>query len=85
MTARTFDTYAAVKNIVHAGADEKLAEAIVSVISRSDGDLVIQKDLQLLEQRLFIKLTGVVIATAIATGGMLFTLLQFFPPGSLAG
>ncbi len=81
MTSITFDTHASIKKLISAGADERLAEAIVSEISHREGDLVIQKDLRILEQSLLIKLTGVVI---VATG-ILFTLLQLFPPGSLGG
>jgi hypothetical protein len=42
--AITIDTHAAVRDLEAAGADPKLAEAIVATISRSDADLVTNAD-----------------------------------------
>ncbi len=87
MSIVTVNAELAVKSLQQNGFDLEQARGIVEVIKSSraelatKGDLVIQKDLRLLEQRLTIKLGGV----GIATVGILFTLLQFFPPGSLAG
>lgn len=68
MAAIAFDTYAAVKSLKDSGADEPLAEAIVSVMTMSGAhrdDLATKADLESLEQRVIARMT-------IRTGAMIF-------------
>lgn len=72
MSAITFDTHAFVKRLTAAGMPEAQAEAVTSMVKEAretDLDSLATKvDLQLLEQRMTIKLGGL---TVVATGVIL--------------
>ena len=84
--AITIDTHAAIQNLEAAGADPKLAEAIVSQVSTelaTKADLVALRadsraDLAQLEQRLTLRIVTIV---AIANG-ILFVALRYLPPAA---
>ncbi len=86
MAVVTFDTHASIKNLISAGADERLAEAIVNEMKIDQSDLATKADLELLRRDMIIWLGGIVIATGIVLGGVLsgvmFVLLKTFIPGS---
>ena len=89
MNATTFDTYAAVKALREAGADEAMAEAIVNTASAAAGaghdELATKADLATLETRLRADLraelgtirwaVGLLAAFMFATGLRVFGLL----------
>ena len=74
--AITIDTHAAIQDLEAAGADPKLAEAIVKTVSQADADLVTKADLRAelarlrsdLEERLIgyeRRLIGYLVATVV--------------------
>lgn len=82
----TIDTQAAIQDLKAAGADPKLAEAIVKTVSRTDAQLATKADLAALEGRidsLEHRLTaagyrlapGVVVANAAIVFGLLKLIL----------
>ncbi len=74
--AITIDTHAAVRDLEAAGADFKLAEAIVATISRSDADLVIKADLAALEGSLTAAAYRLALAVVVANAAIMFGLLK---------
>ncbi len=84
MAAVTFDTHASIKNLISAGADEKLAEAIVDVLmdgQHSDQiELATKHDFELLRRDLTIRMLlivgSVVGAAAVVIIGAVFAMLQ---------
>ena len=63
MSAGLLNTYQAVKTLKQAGVDERQAEAIVNIMNDSIGEnLATRNDLKLMEQRLTIRLGGLMIA-----------------------
>lgn len=77
MTTITFDTHAAVKRLKEAGYSETQAEAVTALVKEGQDaavvDFATKTDIQLLEQRLTIKMG----AMMIALGGFL-TVIKFF-------
>ena len=78
--AITIDTHAAVRDLEAAGADPKLAEAIVATISRSDADLATKADLAALEGRLTAAAYRLALAVVVANGAIMFGLLKLVLP-----
>ena len=87
--AITIDTHAAVRKIEAAGADPKLAEAIVKIVSQvgtelaTKADLValradLRADLAQLEQRLTLRMVTIVTIT----NGIVFVALRYLPPAA---
>lgn len=83
----TIDTHAAIQDLKAAGADPKLAEAIVKTVSQSGDNLAtksdlaalradLRADLAQLEQRTTLRIVTIV---AIANG-ILFAALRYLPP-----
>lgn len=69
MTTLTFDTHATIKSLQDSGADEPLAEAIVSAIQtgvRHQGDFATKADLKELEERVIARMTIRLGLTALA-------------------
>jgi len=72
MTSPAFDTHKAVKTLQKAGADETLAEAVVATIGTAIGDQVATKaDLNMLEQRLTIRLGGLVVVGVVVLASLM--------------
>ena len=73
MTAATFDTLRIVKRLREAGFDEKQAETVTDVLRENReadlSQLATKLDLQLLEQRLTIRMGGLLVVAvgAVAT------------------
>ena len=78
--AITIDTHAAVRDLEAAGADPKLAEAIVATISRSDADLATNADLAALEGRLTASAYRLAFAVVVANAAIMFGLLKLIVP-----
>ena len=78
--AITIDTHAAVRDLEAAGADPKLAEAIVATISRSDADLATNADLAALEGRLTASAYRLASAAVVANAAIMFGLLKPIVP-----
>ena len=83
MNAATFDTYAAVKTLREAGADEAMAEAIVNTASAAAGadreQLATKVDLAGLESRMYRALwiqAAALIGTQLAIAGFIVHLLS---------
>ena len=83
MNAATFDTYAAVKTLREAGADEAMAEAIVNTASAAAGadreQLATKVDLAGLESRMYRALwiqAAALIGTQLAVAGFIVHLLS---------
>ena len=83
MNAATFDTYAAVKTLREAGADEAMAEAIVNTASAAAGAghdaLATKADLAGLETRMYRALwiqAAALIGTQLAIAGFVVHLLS---------
>ena len=83
MNAATFDTYAAVKTLREAGADEAMAEAIVNTASAAAGadreQLATKADLAGLEARMYRALwiqAVAIIGTQLAIAGFIVHLLS---------
>ena len=87
--ATTIDTHAPVRNLEAAGADPKLAEAIVNTVSQvstelaTKADLVALRadsraDLAQLEQRLTLR----IVTIAAIANGILFAALRYLPPAA---
>lgn len=85
----TIDTHAAIQDLEAAGADPKLAEAIVKTVSQSGDQLAtksdlaalradLRADLAQLEQRTTLRIVTIV---AIANG-ILFAALRYLPPAA---
>ena len=85
--ATTIDTHAAIRNLEAAGADPKLAEAIVNTVSQvstelaTKADLVALRadsraDLAQLEQRLTLR----IVTIAAIANGIPFAALRYLPP-----
>ncbi len=82
MTSVTFDTHASIKNLISAGADERLAEAIVDEIKNGQGELATKADLnlaiELLRRDMIIWLGGIVITAVTIAAGVVVSLLKDF-------
>ena len=87
--ATTIDTHAAIRSLEAAGADPKLAEAIVNTFSQvstelaTKADLVALRadsraDLAQLEQRLTLR----IVTIAAIANGILFAALRYLPPAA---
>ena len=87
--ATTIDTHAAIRNLEAAGADPKLAEAIVNTVSQvstelaTKADLVALRadsraDLAQLEQRLTLR----IVTIAAIANGIPFAALRYLPPAA---
>ncbi len=90
MTSVAFDTGLAIENLQQQGFDLTQSRGIVDVIKTAQTELatkhdlehaieLLRRDMAVQKRDLIIWLGGVVIAAI----GILFTLLQLFPPGSL--
>ena len=85
MATMAYDTLSASKRLIEAGADEKLAEAVVEVVANTTGDDVVRKsdiqdlatktelkvELQLLEERIGAKILWSMIGSVVATTALL--------------
>lgn len=85
MARMAYDTLSASKRLIEAGADEKLAEAVVEVVANTVGDDVVRKsdiqnlatkdelkvELQLLEERIGAKIMWGMIGSVAATTALL--------------
>lgn len=78
--AITIDAHAAVRDLEAAGADPKLAEAIIGTISRSDADLATNADLAALEGRLTASAYQLAFAVIVANVAIMFGLLKLIVP-----
>ena len=87
--ATTIDTHAAIRNLEAAGADPKLAEAIVNTVSQvstelaTKADLVALRadsraDLAQLEQRLTLR----IVTIAAIANGIPLAALRYLPPAA---
>lgn len=76
----TIDTHAAIRNLQEAGADPKLAEAIVATVSRADTELATKSDLSALEGRLTTAGYRLAIGVVIANSVIVFGLLKLVMP-----
>ena len=75
MTTMTFDTHATIKSLQDSGADEPLAEAIVSAIQtgvRHQEDFVTKADLKDSEERMIARMTILEQRMTIRMGAMVF-------------
>jgi hypothetical protein len=77
MAAVTFDTHALIKRLTAAGMPESQAETVTALVTEArDVDfaqLATKTDLQLLEQRMTIKLGGlIVVATGLVMAAILY-------------
>jgi len=76
MTALTFDTLKVTRSLTDAGIPEKHAEAMTSAIKEAQDshlqELATKKDMELLEQRLLVRLGGLVIAV----GGLIIAWME---------
>lgn len=85
MATMAYDTLSASKRLIEAGADEKLAEAVVELVTNTVGDDVVRKsdiqdlatktelkvELQLLEERIGAKILWGMIGSVVATTALL--------------
>ena len=78
--ATALDADAAVRDLEAAGADPKLAEAIVATIGRSDPGLVTHADLAALEGRLTASADRWAFVVAAANAAIMFGLLKLIVP-----
>ena len=85
--AITIDTHEAIQNLEAAGADPKLAEAIVKTVSQADAQLATKADLAALEGRidsLGHRLTAAgyrpALGVVVANGAIVFGLLKLVLP-----
>ena len=82
--AIAIDTHAAIRNLEAAGADPKLAEAIVATISRADGGFAtkaaLKAELATLEGRLTATGTRLAFAVVAANTAIVFGLLKLLLP-----
>ena len=76
----TIDTHAAIRNLQDAGADPKLAEAIVATVSRADTELATKSDLSALEGRLTAAGYRLAPGVVIANSAIVFGLLKLVMP-----
>ena len=91
--AITIDTHAAIREIEAAGADLKLAEAIVKTVSQSGDNLAtrsalaalradLRADLAQLEQRMTLRTVTIVVTVVALANGFLFAALRHLPPAT---
>lgn len=81
MTTLTFDTHATIKSLQDSGADEPLAEAIVSAIQtgvRHQGDFATKADLKELEERVIARMTIRLGLMLFAVAGLAVAAAKFF-------
>ena len=78
--ATALDTDAAVRDLEAAGADPKLAEAIVATIGRSDPGPVTHADLAALEGRLTASVDRLAFAVVVANAAIMFGLVKLILP-----
>ena len=76
----TIDTHAAIRNLQDAGADPKLAEAIVATVSRADTELTTKSDISALEGRLTAAGYRLALGVVIANSAIVFGLLKLVMP-----
>ena len=90
MTAATFDTLTAARELAEAGMERRQAEAVAAAIRASQGELATKADLSLLaaefradlakaEARLEAKLTWRIFLIAGAQAGLIVALLKLLP------
>lgn len=75
MTTTTFDTHATIKSLQDSGADEPLAEAIVSAIQtgvRHQEDFATKTDVKDSEERMLARMTILEQRMTIRMGAMMF-------------
>ena len=81
MSTLTFDTHAFVKKLTAAGMPEQQAEAVTTMVQEvretDQSQIATKTDLQLLEQRMTIKLGGLIV---VATG-LLMAAIRYLPIG----
>ena len=81
MSTMTFDTHAFIKRLTAAGMPEAQAEAVTDTVKEArETDLErlsTKTDLLLLEQRMTIKLGGLIIGAT----GLILAALRYFPGG----
>ena len=77
MSTYTIDTAKAFERLVSAGMDGAQAKAVVETFSQSQDQIATKSDLDALKLHFRFWL----LLPQIATAGLLFTLLQWFPPG----
>lgn len=91
--AITIDTHAAIRELEAAGADLKLAEAIVKTVSQSGDNLAtrsdlaalradLRADLAQLEQRMTLRTVTIVVTVVALANGFLFAALRHLPPAT---
>lgn len=91
--AITIDTHAAIREFEAAGADLKLAEAIVKTVSQSGDNLAtrtdlaalradLRADLAQLEQRMTLRTVTIVVTVVALANGFLFAALRHLPPAT---
>ena len=85
--AIAIDTHAAIQDLKAAGADPKLAEAIVKTVSQADAQLATKADLETLRADLRAELAQLeqrvtlrIVAIAAIANGILFAALRYLPP-----
>lgn len=86
MTAGTFDTLAAARQLTDAGMDRQQAEAVADAIRAGQGELATKADIALLAAefradlaKVEARLTWRVFLTAAAQGGLIVALLKLLP------
>jgi hypothetical protein len=81
MSTLTFDTHAFIKRLTAAGMPESQAEAVTAIVrDAKEADLehlATKTDLILLEQRMTIKLGGLIVAAT----GLLLAAIRYLPAG----
>ena len=76
----TIDTHAAIRNLQDAGADLKLAEAVIAMVSRADTEIATKSDLSALEGRLTAAGYRLALGVVIANSPIVFGLLKLVMP-----
>ena len=79
MTAGTFDTLTAARELAEAGMERRQAEAVAAAIRAGQGDLATRADLAALEARLEARLTWRIVLIAGAQAGLIVALLKLLP------
>ena len=78
--AITIDTHAAIRDLEAAGADPKLAEAIVKTVSQADAQLTTKADLAALEHRLTAAGYRLALGVVVGNAAIMFGLLKLVLP-----
>ena len=77
--ARAFDTHENFKRLTEAGADEKLAEAIIKCQSASQSELATKADLNVAIAQLESRLIKWGVSLAIGQGALVVVLIKLLP------